>query len=154
MRKYILLALALLSFIWATSQSVEFMPGNNFVFADVQFFKPLDKKYRSTLFSRTRARLGYKSEESGVDFFSGLYMNYTSKSGFGGTIIGRADNLGSDMDLGVHYYKKIKSISIYALPSISLSQKNIYSWFSIIKYRPDINAQWKLYTSLENRLFG
>ncbi len=149
MKKLFPFVIPLLFFFSAKSQSIEIMPGNNFVFTDLQFFKPLDKKFRTTIFSRTRARLTYDDDENGVNFFSGAYLNYTTKTGFGGTLIGRMNNFGSDMDLGIHYYRKIKSFSIYALPSISLSQKNTYSWFSIVKYRPTLNDQWKMYTSVE-----
>ncbi len=131
------------------SQSLEIMPGNNFVFTDIQFFKPIDNTYRTTLFSRTRARLTYNDEANGIDFFSGAYLNHTFPSGLGGTLIGRIDNRGSDLDLGIHFYKQGKDFSIFALPSISLSQANLLSWFSIFKYRPVIKTDWNLYTSLE-----
>lgn len=149
MKTSLTLIITWLFFISAKAQSVEIMPGNNFVFTDIQFFKPLDNKYRTTLFSRTRARLTYDDDENGVNFFSGAYLNYTTKVGLGGTLIGRMNNLGSDMDFGIHFYKKIKNFSVYALPAVSLSQKDTYSWFSIVKYRPAISEKWKLYTSLE-----
>jgi len=119
------------------------MPGNNFVFADLQFFKPFDKKYKATIFSRTRTRLTYDDAANGIDFFSGAYLNYTTKIGLGGSLIGRVNNTGSDMDIGIHYYKQTKDFSVFALPSLSLSSNGIWSWFSIIKFRPSINKKWK-----------
>ena len=55
------------------SQSVEVMPGMEYFFADVQFFKPLDKQYRTTFFHRTRVQLDYDNQAS---FFTAGYFNY------------------------------------------------------------------------------
>ncbi len=130
------------------AQNFEVMPGNNFVFTDVQFFKSFDKKYQTTLFSRTRARITY-DDEKGVDFFSGAYLNYTTKSGIGGSVIGRINNIGFDLDVGIHFYKQKKNFSIFVLPSVSLTSRGVYSWFSIFRFRPQLNEYWKWYTSLE-----
>ena len=94
----------------AAAQSLEIMPGNNFIFADIQFFEAFDQQYRTTLFSRTRARLTYEDEKNGIDFFSGAYLNYSLKSGFGGTVLARINNFGSDVDVGIHFYKQTKTI--------------------------------------------
>ena len=63
------------------AQSIELMPGHQFIFTDVQFFKGLDSRYRNSVFSRTRARIDY-GEDAPV-FFSGLYLNHTFNSGLG-----------------------------------------------------------------------
>ncbi len=149
MKNIIILVIILFFYHKSCAQSVEIMTGNNFVFVDIQFLKSFDKKYQTTLFSRTRARPTYNDEKNNISFFSGAYLNYTIKKGFGGSLIGRIDNFGSDVDLGIHFYKKTKTISIFILPSISLTAKNVYSWFSIIRFRPALNEKWKIYTSLE-----
>lgn len=128
------------------AQSVEIMPSTEYVFTDVQFFKALDKKYTTTLFSRTRAQVNYDNE---VNFFSAGYLNYTTKSGWGISGIGRINNIRSDFDAGLHLYKAKKDFSLFSIFSKSLTTKKIYSWFSIFRYRPEINEKWKIYTSFE-----
>lgn len=149
MKPFFILIISFFSISHLDAQSIEVMPGNNFVFTDIQFFKSFDKQYRMTLFSRTRARLTYNDDENGINFFSGAYFNYTFKSGLGGSIIGRINNFGSDADTGIHFYKQKKAWTFFVLPSISLTNGGTYSWFSIIRFRPDLNEEWKLYTSLE-----
>ena len=149
MKKVILLCCVWFNFLVGFSQSIEIMPGNNFVFTDVQFLKPFDKQFRTTIFSRTRARLTYDDEANGIDFFSGAYFNHTLKSGLGGSIIGRFNNTGSDLDVGVHFFKETKTISLFALPSVSLSTVGTWSWFSIFRFRPKLNENWKWYIGIE-----
>ena len=38
---------------------------------------------------------------------------------------------------------------LYALASIELSNELGYSWFSIFRFTPSFNDNWKLYSSLE-----
>ena len=130
-----------------SAQSVELMPGHKFLFTDVQFLKNFDPAYRFTLFSRTRARIVYDNDQ--VDFFSGAYLNYTSPSGFGGSVVGRITQAGSDVDLGAHFFKQSSTLSFFGLASASITNVGVYSWFSILRYRPALSEQWKLYISLE-----
>ncbi|KXX67138.1 hypothetical protein [Flammeovirga sp. SJP92] len=76
-------------------------------------------------------------------------MNYTTNSGFGGTVLGRISSNNAGVDAGVHYFKASKKFVIYALPSININNELLYSWFSILRFTPDLNKQWKLYSSLE-----
>ena len=130
-----------------TGQSVELMPGHRFVFTDVQFLKAFDKAFKFTLFNRTRAQIAY--EDDRVDFFSGNYLNYTTPSGFGGSVVGRFNNLGSDVDIGPHFFKQTKTITFFGIASLSLTSGGVYSWFSIFRYRPELTPRLKLYTSVE-----
>ena len=109
--------------------------------------KFLDKNNRISLFSRARATAEYSGQNT--DLFTGAYLNYTSKSGFGGTVLGRISSIGSGVDAGIHYFKATKVFMVYALPSININNELLYSWFSIVRYTPTILKDWKLYTSLE-----
>lgn len=129
------------------SQSIEVMPGTKRIFVDAQWLKPFDKEYTWTLFSRSRATAEYDSINT--DLFTGAYLNYTTKIGVGATVLGRISNSSSGMDLGIHYFKNGKNLMIYALPTITLQSNLAYSWFSIIRYTPEISENWVLYTSLE-----
>ena len=140
--------LLLFLFIYRSSstQSIEFMVGDQYVFTDVQFLKAFDKAYKFTVFNRTRTQIDYEDQ---VNFFSAAYFNYTTNSGLGGTILGRLGNAGSDVDAGIHYLKNAENVTFFGLASASLTDGGIYSWFSILRYRPKINSKWKVYSSLE-----
>ncbi|GAB5466628.1 MAG: hypothetical protein Kapaf2KO_20640 [Candidatus Kapaibacteriales bacterium] len=130
-----------------SAQSFEAMFGTKRIFIDAQYLEFFDEENKISLFSRARATAEYDNQNS--DLFTGAYLNYTTKSGFGGTVLGRIASGGSGIDAGVHYFKATRSVMIYALPSININDKLLYSWFSIIRYTPTINKDLKMYTSLE-----
>ena len=130
-----------------TAQSFEVMPGTEGIFIDAQYLKFFDQKNRISLFSRARAVAEY--QEQSTDLFTGAYLNYTTGSGVGGTVIGRISSVSSGIDVGVHFFKANESFVIYMLPSINLGDELLYSWFSILRYTPQWKENWKLYTSLE-----
>ena len=129
------------------SQSIEIMPGAERIFVDVQFLEFFDQDLRWSLFSRSRATSSYT--DSKTDLFTGSYMNYTSRFGFGGTILGRISSNGGGIDAGIHFFKSSKSFMIYALTSININDELLYSWFSIFRYTPLISEKWKGYLSIE-----
>lgn len=129
------------------SQSFELMPGTQRIFLDAQYLKFFDVPRKVSLFSRARATAEYSSNQT--DLFTGAYLNYTTKSGIGGTILGRISSSNSGIDLGVHYFRAKEKFMIYALPSINIGKELLYSWFSILRFTPKINQNWKVYTSLE-----
>lgn len=128
------------------SQSLELMPGTQRLFADLQWLKPFDKEFRWTLFSRTRATVDY---ENNTDLFSGAYLNYTTKSGIGGSLVGRIGANGVGSDLGIHIFKANETWTLFGLASISLQKDLQYSWFSILRFTPELNENWRFYSSLE-----
>jgi len=131
----------------ANGQSFEVMPGNQSVFIDAQYLKVFDTKRNVSLFSRSRATAEYDEQNS--DLFTGAYLNFTTKIGWGGTVLGRIATGGAGIDVGIHYFKATQSFMIYALPSINIGKTLLYSWFSMIRWTPDLNHIWKWYTSLE-----
>ncbi|MEM9329300.1 MAG: hypothetical protein AAGA85_26795 [Bacteroidota bacterium] len=122
------------------------MPGTERVFADAQWLKTLDQERKWSLFSRSRATVDYNEN---TNLFSGAYLNYTSSSGFGGTLVGRISSGGAGSDLGVHFFKASRTLMIYALASLELSANFGASWFSIMRYTPELGEIWRLYSSLE-----
>lgn len=129
------------------SQSLELFPGNRYLFTDVQFLKNFDPAYRLTLFNRSRAQIYYADEP--VNFFSGSYFNYTFKAGLGPSVIGRFNNSGADADVGLHYFKQSKTLTFFGIASLSLTSGGIYSWFSILRYRPPFGEKLKGFFALE-----
>ena len=129
------------------AQSFEVMPGTERLFVDAQYLKFFDANNRLSLFTRARATTEYT--EQNTNLFTGTYLNYTTKSGFGGTILGRISSVSSGIDAGIHYFKVSKTFMVYALPSIHINDELLYSWFSILRYTPKLKADWKLYSSLE-----
>ena len=129
------------------AQSFELMTCKERIFIDAQYLNFFDEQNRVSLFSRARATAQY--DEQRTDLFSGAYLNYTTKAGFGGTILGRISSTNSGVDVGIHYFKASKNFMIYALPSINLSDELLYSWFSILRFTPTLKNDWKLYSSLE-----
>ena len=144
--RLISLLIGLFGLIHLQGQSIELMPGTERFFGDVQWLKPLDEAYRWTLFSRTRATVDY---DNNTDVFSGAYLNYTTRLGLGGTIVGRISSSTSGSDVGIHYFKQSRDITLYALPFISLRDELNYGWFSIFRYTPSMGETWKLYSSVE-----
>ena len=130
----------------SSAQSLEIMPGHNRIFVDVQWLKPLDQKFRFSLFSRTRATIDYENQ---TDIFSGAYFNVTSKYGVGGSLVGKVGLNGAGGDAGVHYFKATDKITFFGLASVGLKRELELSWFSILRYTPSLGEKWKLYTSLE-----
>ncbi len=127
-------------------QSLELMPGTERIFADVQWLKAFDEDYKWTLFSRSRATVDY---EENTDLFTGAYVNYTTRSGFGGTVLGRISSSSAGGDIGAHFFKNSETFTVYALASIAIQSELAYSWFSIMRYTPALNNEWRLYSSLE-----
>ena len=128
-------------------QSVELMPGQKRFFTDIQFFSTWGNNEQLSLFSRTRATTSYKNNSN--DLFTGAYLNLTSSSGFGGTLLGRISSNNSGLDAGLHYFKGTKNLLIYALIAINMNNDLLYSWFSIVRYKIDLMKGWKTYSSLE-----
>ncbi|MCI4650905.1 hypothetical protein [Phaeodactylibacter sp.] len=147
MKRLLLLCfLSLLAFSKMAGQSLELMPGTSRIFADAQWLKTFDAERKWSLFSRSRATVDY---ENHTDLFTGAYLNYTTPSGLGGTVVGRIATSGAGADAGIHYFKAGKSFMVYALASVGLQQDFSCSWFSILRYTPAFNDNWKLYSSLE-----
>jgi len=130
----------------AYSQSIEIMPGTERVFTDVQWLETFDEERKWSLFSRSRATVDYKDN---TNLFTGAYLNYTTHSGFGGTVVGRISSRGSGGDIGVHFFRGKEAFMIYALASIDVSSETSYSWFSILRFKPELSKNWRLYSSLE-----
>lgn len=136
----------LLAFHSTNAQSFEYMQGSERVFVDAQWLKTFDSAHRWSLFSRSRATVDYQENTS---LFTGAYLNYTSKSGFGGTLVGAISDFGMGADAGAHFFKANPQFLIYALLSVKIRSEFGYAWFSILRYTPRIAERWKVYSSLE-----
>lgn len=146
-RKIILWLLFLAAANFSFAQSLEVMVGENGAFADLQWLKPFDQQYRWTLFSRTRMTVDYDNR---ANLFSGAYLNYTSKSGLGASLVGKvSQTTGAGADAGAHVFKSKPSWTLFGLATVGLKKDLEYSWFSILRFTPKINERWKWYTSLE-----
>ena len=143
----VLIVLLLLSSSLVFGQSFEILPGNKRVFIDAQFLKYFDNSRSFSLFSRSRATSEY--DGSSTDLFTGAYLNYTTNSGLGATVLGRISSSSSGIDAGTHYFKANKSFMLFALASVNLNDDLLYSWFSILRFYPEIKNDWKFYFSLE-----
>lgn len=144
--KLLIYTLLVFSSLGLKGQSLELMAGNQRVFADLQWLKAFDKEFRWTLFSRTRGTVDY---ENNTDLFSGAYLNYTTKSGIGASLVGRIGAAGAGSDAGIHIFKANDTWTLFGLASISLQKELQYSWFSILRFTPEINENWRFYSSLE-----
>lgn len=150
MRRIIVLAVlsvALLFFQKTQAQSLEIMPGDKHVFADLQWLKPFDQQFRWSLFSRTRMTVDWDNQ---ANLFSGAYLNYTTKSGLGASLVGKvSQTTGAGADAGAHIFKSKTSWMLFGLATVGLKEELEYSWFSILRFTPKINEHWKWYSSLE-----
>ena len=128
------------------------MVGNERIFGDVQWLKFLDQKNHWSIFSRTRATVDYDNR---TNLFSGAYFNHTLKNGLGGSLVGKIATSGGGADAGVHIFKSHPNWMLFGLASIGLKNELEYSWFSIFRFTPKINENWRYYSSLELfNLFG
>lgn len=127
------------------AQSIELMPGKERMFTDVQWLSRFSEQSAWSLFSRTRATVDY---EENTNVFSGAYLNYTTKVGLGLTVLGRIASADVGSDVGVHYFKASSDFMVYALGSVEMNL-NSFSWFSIMRFRPELKGAWRLYSSLE-----
>lgn len=128
------------------AQSFEVMPGTERFFADAQWLRTFDEEKKWSLFSRSRATVDYQNN---TNLFTGGYFNYTTKSGFGGTVLGRISSLEAGADAGFHFFKANNSFLIYALASIEIKEELAYSWFSILRFTPRVTQKLKAYSSVE-----
>lgn len=144
--RFLTFSLGLLVVFIIKGQSLELMPGTERVFVDAQWLTFFDQGHKWTLFSRSRATA---DNEENTNLFTGAYLNYTTGSGLGGTLVGRISNLGSGGDLGVHFFKAKDGLMLYALGSLALSSELSYSWFSIFRFMPPLSENWDIYSSLE-----
>jgi hypothetical protein len=129
------------------AQSFEIMGGNRHVFADLQWLKPFDTRYRWTLFSRTRMTVDYDNR---ANLFSGAYLNYTTRLGIGASLVGKVSQAaGAGVDAGAHIFRSKPTWTLFGLASFSLKKDPEYSWFSIFRFTPAIDSRWKWYVSLE-----
>lgn len=147
MKKALIFIILIATWSKSNGQSFELMTGAARIFIDAQYLKFFDEKNKISLFSRARTTAEYNVQKT--DLFTGAYLNYTTKSGLGGTVLGRISSTNSGVDIGVHYFKVTKSFMIYALPSININDELLYSWFFILRFTPKLKNDWKLYTSLE-----
>jgi hypothetical protein len=122
------------------------MAGTERIFVDAQWLETFDEEGKWSLFSRTRATVNYENK---TDLFSGAYLNYTTRSGFGGTLLGRISSQGAGGDGGIHFFKASSRFIIYALASVGLDSEFSGSWFSILRFTPELSPSWKIYSSLE-----
>ena len=127
-------------------QSLELMSGTERIFADAQWLRTFDEDKKWSLFSRTRATVSY---EENTNLFTGGYLNYTTPSGIGGTILGRISSQSAGADAGIHFFKANAKVMLFALASVELSKELSYSWFSILRFTPSLSNRWKLFTGLE-----
>lgn len=146
MKRLIFILLVLVFASNLKAQSIEFMVGDNGKFLDVQWLKFIDTSYHWSVFSRTRATADYEDK---TDLFTGAYLNYTTKTGFGLSLVGKIGSSGSGADAGIHYFKKKTKWVFFGLASAGAKSNFEYSWFSIFRYTPAISDKWKLYFSLE-----
>lgn len=147
MKKLVLFLVLMAAYELGAAQSFELMAGTERLFMDAQYLKFFDATKKVSLFSRARATAEY--DEPITNLFTGAYLNYTTSSGFGGTVLGRTATSGAGIDAGVHFFKAKKSFMVYALSSINLNDELLYSWFSILRFTPELQKDWKLYSSLE-----
>lgn len=145
-KPFLILLLVLTWCSYVQAQSLELMAGNQRIFVDAQWLKPIDTELQWSIFSRTRATVDY---DNNTNLFTGTYFNYTTKIGLGGSVVGKIGNNGAGVDAGVHIFKNKKNWMLFGLASVGLKSKLEYSWFSIFRFTPKIGANWKLYTSLE-----
>ena len=152
MRYFFIIALIGLYCTTSFGQSLEIMVGHERIFVDAQWLKFMNNKNQWSLFSRTRATIDYDNQ---TNLFTGAYLNYTFKNGLGSSLVGKIGNNGGGADAGVHIFKSKNNWMLFGLASISLKNELEYSWFSIFRFTPQINDQWKFYSSLELfNLFG
>ena len=146
MKLLFILSVPLFLVIRVHGQSLEVMPGTERIFVDAQWLEFMDKERRWSLFSRSRATSDYREN---TNLFTGAYINYTSKIGLGGTLVGRISSLGAGGDVGLHFFNASSRGMVYALASVGLSKEASYSWFSIMRFTPSLSEKWGLYSSLE-----
>lgn len=132
----------------SSAQSLEIMAGNNGLFADVQYFKPLfGPNYRFSIFSRTRGTLSYANK---ANIQSAAYFNYTSKYGVGASVIGSlSSSNGGSGAAGINYFKVHKWLTAFVLTAVEIEKDPRYSFFAIFRMQPVLKGDWKLYSSIE-----
>ncbi|MEM7657293.1 MAG: hypothetical protein AAF399_14255 [Bacteroidota bacterium] len=141
-----LIALLLTSWELTSGQNLELMPGTRRFFADVQWLKQVEAAPKWSVFSRTRATVNWDGQ---TDLFTGAYLNHTTARGWGGSLVGRIGTNGAGADAGVHFFRANHTWMIFALVSAEIKRASSVSWFSILRFTPDLSENWKLYSSLE-----
>ncbi len=140
----------LLIFISKTSiaQSIEVMPGTENVFVDIQFLEDMsDSNFKYVMYSQTRAIINQQNE---ANLSTVVFFNYKTKLGLGTTIASRiTNNNGASGILGLSYLNINNRFLIYSLLAVERHEETRYGSFSVFKFYPPINDDWRVYTSLE-----
>lgn len=140
----LLFLLASVHFVHA--QNFELMTGTKRMFFDVKYIKIFDGHKNLSLLSRTRANVEY---DGNADLFTGTYLNYSVKAGFGGTVVGRISSTGSGFDIGVHYFKVSPKFFAYILPTVQITDELFFTYLAFLRYSPMLKKDWKINSSLE-----
>ena len=124
------------------------MTGAKRLFFDVKYIKIFDGHKNLSLLSRTRANAEYDGQKA-ADLFTGTYLNYSLKAGFGGTLVGRISSTGSGFDIGVHYFKASSKFFAYILPAVQIKDELLFTYLTFLRYSPMLKKDWKVNSSLE-----
>ena len=141
------LLLALLAFQYSHAQNFELLAGTKRLFFDFKYIKIIEAQPKISVLHRTRANAEY--DDTPADLFTGTYLNYSVKAGFGPTFVGRISSTGSGFDVGVHYFKVRPKFFVYALPSVQIKNELLFTYLTFLRYSPPLKKDWKLNTSLE-----
>ncbi|WP_306642516.1 hypothetical protein [Sanyastnella coralliicola] len=136
--RYLLSFLFVAVFASAEAQSLELLQGTEASFADVQFLTQFEKANRVSTFFRTRAEI--QLDDGSANYFSGLFLNYTTSWHVGPTVIGSISNGGNDNFFGVHFFKGSVKGSIFSQVFTDFKLKGSYRWFTIARWYPEIKS--------------
>ncbi len=132
----------------AVAQSIEVMVGSENVFVDIQFLENFgDSSFKYVAYNQTRATI---SHENTATMSTVVFFNYKTKIGLGSTVASRITSTqGASGLFGLSYLKIDKRLLVYTLLAVERIDEYRYGSFSVIRYYPEINENWKVYSSLE-----
>ena len=128
------------------AQSLEVMAGRQGLMVDVQWLEAFEGAPGWSLFSRTTAQV---DTAANTTFYTGGFLNYSLPMGLGATLVGTVTPAGASGDAGVHFAKGGPEWMLFTLLATDLAREwGVWS-FTILRYQPKINEDWRGYSSLE-----
>jgi len=130
--------------------SVEFLAGNNRLFSQINFNKPITENRKLGFLNVSAFATDYENNFSNSEYlnFSALY--YKIAKGFSvnaGATFNTAEGL--KPLIGLQYAYADKNFSILCLPAYYFSHSYKIFNLLIVEYRPKIKKQWYAYSKLQ-----
>lgn len=136
---------------------IEIFGGDKKASFDLLFFKFFKNEEgqngKFLFFSRERAVIDYKQTTTTnlpqFGFTEAISYNHPALKGFAPVLVGQILNRGAFAKTGVQYAHISKNLTVFAWSVVELDEKPDIDVFLLLRYTPQLNEKWKLFSQIE-----